>query len=144
LPTIVLPQKACPITGIPNPNAFRKPFRRSREISRKRTSVQPLLIDQQWGSIMSKILNFIFSHYVGLFFAGVVFVSTGAQADSARALNVAAAESSGSQPTPATQSPAAVAPVSETTKPTQPIAIKHLSKREAQLVRELHQHGIYW
>jgi hypothetical protein len=81
---------------------------------------------------MSKILNLIFSHYVGLFFAGVLFVSTGAQAGPGGAVNVASAESSdGQRPTPTTQ-----------TSP--PIAIKHLSKREAQLVRELHRHGIYW
>jgi hypothetical protein len=82
---------------------------------------------------MSKILNFIFSHYVGLFFAGVLFVSTGAHADPAGVVNVASAESSEGQRSmaPATQA-------------SQPIAIKHLSKREAQLVRELHRHGIYW
>lgn len=80
---------------------------------------------------MSKILNFIFSHYVGLFFAGVLFVSTGAQADPAGTVNVASAESSeGQRSTPATQT-------------SQTIAIKHLSKREAQLVRELYRHGIY-
>jgi hypothetical protein len=95
---------------------------------------------------MSRILNFIFSHYVGLFFAGVVFVSAGAQAQTSRALNVASAESSESQPstTPSTQTPAPSAPASETTRQTQPIAIKHLSKKEAQIVRELHRHGVYW
>jgi hypothetical protein len=82
---------------------------------------------------MSRILNFIFSHYVGLFFAGVLFVSTGAQADSTGVVNVASAETSESQ--------RAAAPATQTS---QPITIKHLSKREAQLVRELHRHGIYW
>jgi hypothetical protein len=82
---------------------------------------------------MSKILNFIFSHYVGIFFAGVLFVSTGAQADPTGVVSVASAESSESQrsTTPATQT-------------SRPIAIKHLSKREAELVRDLHRHGIYW
>ena len=95
---------------------------------------------------MSRILNFIFSHYVGLFFAGVVFVSTGAQAHPSGALDVASAESSEGQPstTPPTQTPALNAPDSETTRQTQPIAIKHLSKKEAQIIRELHRHGIYW
>jgi hypothetical protein len=95
---------------------------------------------------MSRILNFIFSHYVGLFFAGVVFVSTSAQAQSSGALNVASVESSESQPpaTPSTQTPALNAPASQTTTQTQPIAIKHLSKKEAQIVRDLHRRGIYW
>jgi hypothetical protein len=88
---------------------------------------------------MAKILNFIFSHYVGLFLAGVVFVSTDAQAQDARFLNVATFESSGSQPS---TTPAPSPPASEKTQ--QPIAIKHLSKREAQLVQELHRHGVYW
>jgi hypothetical protein len=96
---------------------------------------------------MSKILNFIFLHYVGLFFAGVVFVSTTAQAQLSGTLNVASSESTESQGSVApssTPAPVAKAPASETNKPTQPIAIKHLSKKEAQLVRELHRHGIYW
>jgi hypothetical protein len=89
---------------------------------------------------MSKILNFMFSHYAGLFFAGVVFVSAGTQASPAGALDVAFVEIPESQPStePATGAN------SETPPQTQPIAIKHLSKREAQLVRELHRHGIYW
>jgi len=57
---------------------------------------------------MSKILDFIFSHYVGLFFAGVVFVSTGAQAHPSGPLDVASAERSESEPSimPLTQTPA--------------------------------------
>jgi hypothetical protein len=84
---------------------------------------------------MSRILNFIFSHYAGLFIAGVVFCSTAAQAQLAGTVNVASSESSESQPSaaPPAQTPA-----------TKPVAIMHLSKREAQLVRELHRHGVYW
>ena len=94
---------------------------------------------------MSRILNFIFSHYAGLFFAGVVFVSTGAQAQPSGLLDVASAESSEGQSstTPPTQTAAPNADF-ETTRQTQPIAIKHLSKKEAQIIRELHRHGIYW
>ena len=95
---------------------------------------------------MRKILNLVFFHWVGLFFVGVVFVSTGARAEPAAVVNVAAAESSESQPstTLATRTSAPNPPATETNSQTRPIAIKHLSKREAQLVRELHRHGIYW
>lgn len=92
---------------------------------------------------MSKILNLIFSHYVGLFFAGIVFVSTGAHAQRSSALDVASAESHPSI-APSTQLPSPNAPSSETAKATQQIAIKHLSKKEAEIVRELHRRGVYW
>jgi len=95
---------------------------------------------------MSKVLNFIFSHYVGLFFAGAVFVSTGAQAQRSSALDVASAESVESHPsiTLSTHSRAPNAPSSDTAKRTQQIAIKHLSKKEAEIIRELHRRGVYW
>ena len=93
---------------------------------------------------MRKILNLVFFPCVGLFLAGVVFVSTGARAEPV--VNVAAAESAQSQPstTLATRTSAPNPPATETNSQTRSIAIKHLSKREAQLVRELHRHGIYW
>lgn len=95
---------------------------------------------------MRKILNLVFFHYVGLFLAGAVFASTGARAEPAAVVNVAAVESSESQPstTLATRTSSPNPPSTETNSQTRSIAIKHLSKREAQLVRELHRHGIYW
>jgi hypothetical protein len=102
---------------------------------------------------MSKILNFLFSHYVGMIFAGVVLTSTSVQAYPSGALDVASVENPQSQPstTPVTQTSAPIAPALDTSKqipqtrtaePENPKA-RHLST-EARIIHELHRHGIYW
>jgi hypothetical protein len=95
---------------------------------------------------MQKILKFVFVHSVWLSLAAAVFVSTGARAEPAAIVNVAAVQSPEIEPSTAlpTQASAPNPPVAETNSQTRSIAIKHLSRREAQLVRELHRHGIYW
>ena len=103
---------------------------------------------------MSKIFNLVISRYFAFALAGALFAATGAQAGPSRGLTMASKE-----PTPPTEQPAispqastapasaeAPNPVPQTpaAAPSRPIAIKHLSGREAEIIRELHKHGIYW
>jgi cytoskeletal protein RodZ len=131
-----------------------KPFYPPHETHRKQDSTQHLGIDQQGSSIMSKILNLVISRYFAIALAGALFAATAAQAGPSRSLSLASTE-----PTPQTEQPATTPQASTTPAPTEapkqspqttaaepskPIAIKHLSGREAEIIRELHRHGIYW
>ena len=93
---------------------------------------------------MSKILNFLFTHYVGMFLAGVVLVSTNAQAYPSGPV-VASVESPENQPAQASPSPTAEAPKqTPQTETRDPATVKpshHLST-EARIIHELNRHGI--
>jgi pyruvate/2-oxoglutarate dehydrogenase complex dihydrolipoamide acyltransferase (E2) component len=106
---------------------------------------------------MSKILNWVFRHYVKIAFAAAMFVSAGAHAGPSRGLSLATAEappqSEPSQPATNTPqaTPTATAPVAtpETKTPATPqptVAMKPAGKHvntEARVIYELHRHGIY-
>jgi hypothetical protein len=103
---------------------------------------------------MSKILNLVVSRYVAIALAGAVFAATGAQAGPSRSLSLASTEPTpqAEQPTTnpqatATNAPAEApkqSPQTAAAEPSKPIPIKHLSRKEAEIIRELHRHGIYW
>lgn len=103
---------------------------------------------------MSRIFSTIASHYFAIALAGAIFAATGAQAGPSRGLSLASTE-----PTPQVEQPTTT-PQASTTKapseapkqspqttaaePSKPIPIMHLSRKEAEIIRELHRHGIYW
>jgi hypothetical protein len=101
---------------------------------------------------MSRIFSTIASHYFAVALAGAVFAATGAAADPSRSLSLASTDATpqAEQPTTTPQAPTTNAPTEapkqQTTaaEPSNPIVIKHLSRREAEIIRELHRHGIYW
>jgi hypothetical protein len=114
----------------------------------------PALIKQR-SSIMSKILNLFISRYFAIALAGAFFAATGAQAGPSRNLSLAWADPSSQTEQPATATPQASgtaaptkapkqSPQTTAAEPSKPIAIKHLSGKEAEIIRELHRHGIYW
>jgi hypothetical protein len=111
--------------------------------------VQRLGIDQLGSSIMSKILNLVVSRYFGMAMAGAIFMATNAQAGPSYSLAAAGPSSQTEQPT----SPQATTTTTEAPKqppqtaaaePSKPVPIKHISRREAEIIRELHRYGIYW
>jgi hypothetical protein len=103
---------------------------------------------------MSKILNLIVLRYFAIALAGAVFVATSAQAGPSRSLSLASANSNPQAEQPATTTPeTTTAPASTEPKqppqtaaaePSKPVSIKHISRRESEIIRELHRHGIYW
>ena len=103
---------------------------------------------------MSKILNLIISRYFAIALAGALFAATGAQAGPSRSLSLASTEPTPQTEQPATTPQASSAPTSteapkqppQTTAavPSKPITIRHISGREAEIIRELHRRGIYW
>jgi hypothetical protein len=93
---------------------------------------------------MSKLFNILVSRYFAIAFAGAVFAATGAQAGPSNTLRMASTDDTAQPEQPARIPQASSAPASETTTQRRPVAIMHLSKKEAEIVRELHRHGIYW
>jgi hypothetical protein len=111
--------------------------------------VQRLGIDELGSSIMSKILNLIVSRYFGMALAGAIFMATSAQAGPSYSLAAADPSSETEQraspqaTTPTTEAPKQP-PQTAAAEPSKPVSIKHISRREAEIIRELHRHGIYW
>lgn len=93
---------------------------------------------------MSKLFNILASRYFAIALAGAVFAATGAQAGPSNTLRMASTDETPQPEQPASIPQASSAPASKTTTQSRPVAIMHVSKREAQIVRELHRHGIYW
>lgn len=102
---------------------------------------------------MSNILNLVVSRYFAIALAGAIFAATGAQAGPSRNLSVASTEPTPQAGQPATPQATTSNPSTEAPKqppqtdagePSKPVPIKHISRREAEIIRELHRHGIYW
>ena len=108
---------------------------------------------------MSKMLNWVFRHYVKIALAAAIFVATNAHAGPSQGVNLATAEPAPlNEPgqltaTNATQAPSAAttpAAIPETTTPAtpQPTEVARPTKRkmtiETRIIYELHRHGIYW
>jgi len=91
---------------------------------------------------MSKIFSMLVSRYFAIALAGAVFAA-GAQAALANSQRMASTDDM-SQPEQPVSSPPASSTNTPATTQSRPVAIMHLSKKEAQIIRELHRHGIYW
>jgi hypothetical protein len=115
--------------------------------------------DQQWGSIMSKILTWVFRHYVEIVFSAALLVSTSAHAGPSRSLSLATAEtapqtepsqpaSNALQAAPKATAPVATTPEAKPPVTSQPMTAGRPTKRhamtESRIIYELHRHGIYW
>src|SRR5271169_714132 len=69
-----------------------KPFSHSDEAGRKRTGISIQLNDQQWSSIMSRMLSLVLRYYVQAILGAALLVSPGAHASQSRGLSLATAE----------------------------------------------------
>jgi hypothetical protein len=98
---------------------------------------------------MSRIFSSIISHYFAAALAGAIFAASGAQAGTLVSLASTEASPQTEQPaqsstTTAVREAAKESPQATDAEPSKPIPTMHLSKKHAQIIRELHRRGIYW
>jgi hypothetical protein len=147
------------------PSRSRNIFRRSkseaiflfRRIQPETNRDQHPVDDQQWSSIMSRMLSLVLRYYVQAILAAALLVSPDAHAGQSRGLSLATAEAplpneARQQAPEPQQTPAKpaldVPPQSTTCARIEPAVVAKLSRRhvslEARVIHELHRHGIYW
>jgi hypothetical protein len=140
---------------------IRQSFSMSDEVGWKQIRISMHFHDQQWSSIMSRMLSLVFRHYVKAVLTAALLVSAAsAHAGPSRGLSLATAEAPPANPTSkstdAASPPApAASPVTEPENkthntPAEPATEarppkKHKVGTEARIILyELHRHGIYW